>query len=53
MRETNPTAEPRYCHCGAIREAAKFICRKCHYRNRWYRRKAWRVNLNKSTSGKK
>jgi hypothetical protein len=37
-------ADLRYCRCGALCKNTKSRCRKCHYRARWYRRKAWRCN---------
>jgi len=37
-------ADPRHCRCGALCESTKSRCRKCLYRARWYRRKAWRCN---------
>jgi hypothetical protein len=35
---------PRYCRCGALCDTTESRCRKCRYRARWYRRKAWRCN---------
>lgn len=32
------------CRCGALCLPKKSQCRKCHFRCRWYRRKAWRIN---------
>ena len=32
------------CRCGALCKKTKSQCRKCHYRARWYRRKAWHCN---------
>ena len=44
MRIPATEENPSLCHCGALRAAGKPRCRKCHYRARWYRRKAWRRN---------
>jgi hypothetical protein len=44
MRDFQAKSGRRYCRCGALSEATKPRCRKCHYRDRWYRRKAWRSN---------
>ena len=47
----------RYCRCGALCEAMTARCRKCRYRARWNRRKAWRCNpatsANRNSHGKK
>jgi hypothetical protein len=44
MHAFKSEAGRRYCPCGALPEATKIRCRKCRYRARWYRRKAWRTN---------
>ena len=44
MRAFATSTAARRCRCGALCEAAKTHCRKCHYRSRWYRRKAWKFN---------
>ena len=35
---------PGRCRCEALCAGVATQCRKCHYRCRWYRRKAWRTN---------
>jgi hypothetical protein len=44
MRDLTVGQPGSLCHCGALRLPSQSQCRKCHFRCRWYRRKAWRIN---------
>ena len=44
MRYVATDKSGRQCQCGALCQPNRTLCRKCHFRFRWYRRKSWRIN---------